>query len=307
MTDIDTERTQQAALQIRRDVLRMINGVGSGHPGGALGAADILAVLYGGIMRVSPEASADPDRDRLILSNGHICAAWYSALSLAGFIPREELGTFRKLGTRLQGHPSRRHIPDLVDASTGPLGQGFAVANGLALGLGMAKSPARVFCLVGDGEMQEGIVWEALMTSAQHGLASMNLIVLKNELQIDGAVASIKSIDPLDKRLESFGWEVRTIDGHDHKALAAAFAAPDRASTPAAGSAPGSVSGRIPAGRGKPRAFIARTVMSKGVPFMENDPAWHGGCPNADQTKRALEALGTSGIFADYPDPRRAS
>ncbi len=295
MTDIDTGRTRQAALQIRRDTIRMISGAGSGHPGGALGAADILAVLYGGAMRVSPDSAADPDRDRLILSNGHICAAWYSALSLAGFIPREELATFRKLGTRLQGHPSRRHLSDLVDASTGPLGQGFAVANGLALGLAMSKSRARIFCLVGDGEMQEGIVWEALMTSAQRGLSSMNLIVLKNDLQIDGTVASVKSIDPLDKRLESFGWEVETIDGHDHGVLARAFHPGGFVAQAASG------------GRGKPKAFIARTVMSKGVPFMENDPAWHGGCPNAEQTARALEVLGSSGIFADYPDPRRAS
>jgi transketolase len=268
------------ATQIRRDVIRMISSVGSGHPGGALGSADILGVLYSGGMRVRDEHGKG--RDRVVLSNGHICSAWYSALSLAGCIDRAALAGFRRLGSPLQGHPSRKHLPEWVETSTGPLGQGASVANGIALGLRLGGSDAKVFTLVGDGEMQEGIVWESLMTAPQYQLGNAVLFVLWNGLQIDGAVAKVKNIEPLGDRLRAFGWETIEIDGHDHAAIKAVL---DRPRNPV----------------GKPTAVVARTVMSKGVPFMENDRKWHGGCPNTDQVEKALADIGVSSSFSDYP------
>lgn len=268
------------ATQIRRDVVRMISSVGSGHPGGALGAADILAALYSGGMRVRDENGIG--RDRVVLSNGHICAAWYSALSLAGCIERAELAGFRRLGSRLQGHPSRKHLKEWVETSTGPLGQGASVANGIALGLRMSGSDAKVFTLVGDGEMQEGIVWESLMTAPQYKLGNAVLFVLWNGLQIDGTVEKVKNLEPIADRLRAFGWDTVEIDGHDHAAIKAVLDRP-----------------RNPVGR--PTAVVARTVMSKGVSFMENDKKWHGGCPNAEQAEKALSEIGTTRSFSDYP------
>ncbi len=273
-------RAADMAVQIRRDVIRMIANAGSGHPGGALGAADILAGLYAGGMRVRGETGKE--RDRLVLSNGHICAAWYSALSLAGCIGRSELSGFRKLGSRLQGHPSRKHLSDWVETSTGPLGQGASVANGIALGLRMSGSDAKVFTLVGDGELQEGVVWESLMTAPQYRLGNAVLFVLDNGLQIDGPVDKVKNLDRLAERLNAFGWETAEIDGHDLGAISSVLERPRRAT-------------------GVPTAVIARTVMSKGVSFMENDRKWHGGCPSPEQVARALDEIGVSGAYADFP------
>jgi transketolase len=285
MSSYDLERIREMARQIRRDTLRMVSAAGAGHPGGAMGAAEVFAALYCGALNVDPRRPDDPGRDRLVLSNGHICAGWYSALSLAGFLPREELATFRRLGSRLQGHPARRHLPELVETSSGPLGQGFSVANGIAFALRLSERPARVVCLVGDGEMQEGIVWESLMTAAQHRLDALTLVVLHNNAQIDGEVSRIKEVEPLCARLASFGWEARETDGHDPAAVAAAL----DAARP---------------GRGKPQAIVARTVMARGVSFMEGAPEWHGSCPSREQCARALQEIGTSSIFADYPSPR---
>ncbi|MFA6507752.1 MAG: transketolase [Treponemataceae bacterium] len=268
------------ATQIRRDVIRMISSVGSGHPGGALGAADILAALYSGGMRVKD--ANGKGRDRLVLSNGHICAAWYSALSLSGCIDRTELNGFRRLGSRLQGHPSRKHMKEWVETSTGPLGQGASVAHGIALGLRMNGSDAKVFTLVGDGEMQEGIVWEALMTAPQYKLGNVVLFVLWNGLQIDGTVENIKNLEPIADRLRAFGWDTIEIDGHDQKAIKSVLDRPRNAT-------------------GKPTAVVARTIMSKGVSFMENDRKWHGTCPNKEQAEKALSELGAAGSFTDYP------
>lgn len=267
------------AIQIRRDVIRMIAGAGHGHPGGALGAADVLATLYSGLMRVKdgPEGA----RDRLVLSNGHICAAWYSALSLSGCIDREQLSSFRRLGSPLQGHPSRKHLPDWVESSTGPLGQGASVANGIALGLRASGSDSKVFTLVGDGELQEGIVWESLMTAPQFKLGNAVLVVLWNGLQIDGTVEKVKDVRPIAARLAAFGWDAVEIDGHDMAAIAEALGRP-----------------RKPVG--KPLAVVANTVMSKGVSFMEGDRKWHGSCPTKDQAEAALAEIGASGRFADF-------
>lgn len=283
---IDLEYLKNMAAQIRRDVVRMIAGAGSGHPGGALGAAEIFALLYGGVMRVDPRNLKDPHRDRFVLSNGHICAAFYSALSLTGFLPREELNTFRRINSRLQGHPARVKLPDLVETSSGPLGQGFSVANGIALALKLDRSMSRVFCLVGDGEMQEGQVWEAVMTAVQHRLGNLTLIVSYNGLQIDGEVQKVKNLMPLQAKFESFGWECVETDGHNVASLLLALTGQ---------------SGGHPVNLDKPRAVIAHTVMGKGVPFMENKAIWHGSCPTQAQAEDALLAIGKAKGFEDYP------
>jgi transketolase len=282
---LDLERIREMALQIRRDTLRMITAAGAGHPGGALGAAEIFAALYGGTLRVDPARPDDPDRDRVVLSNGHTCAGWYSALSLAGFLQREELATFRRLGSRLQGHPARRHLPGLVEASSGPLGQGFSVAGGIALAQRMSGRRGRVVCLVGDGEMQEGIVWETLMTAAQHRLDGLTLIVLYNNIQIDGEVSRIKDVQPLRGRLVCFGWEAQEIDGHNVEAVTEALAA-------------------ARPGRDRPQAIVARTVIGKGISYMENLASAHGAALTREQCVQGLGELGQSRIFADYPDAR---
>jgi transketolase len=279
----DLEKLKALAVQIRRDTVRMISGVGSGHPGGALGGADIIAALYGYVMRQDAKKPEDPDRDRFVLSNGHICAAYYSALSLSGYIPRSELATFRRLDSRLQGHPARVKLPGLVETSSGPLGQGFSVANGIALANRLDKSKGRVYCLVGDGEMQEGQVWEALMTSAQHKLSNVTLIVSYNRLQIDGEVENIKKLMPLKDRLESFGWKVFETDGHDAAALVEVLLAAEKVND-------------------RPAAVIARTVMGKGVTFMEDKALWHGTCPTKEQTEEALKNIGTAKGFKDYTE-----
>ncbi len=278
----DLGRLAQMALQIRRDTVRMVAAAGAGHPGGAMGAAEIFAALYGGVLKADPKRPDDPDRDRLVLSNGHTCAGWYSALSLAGFLPREELATFRLLGSRLQGHPARSHLPGLVETSTGPLGQGFSVANGIALALRLDGRKSRVVCLVGDGEMQEGIIWESLMTAAQYRLGALTLVVLANNIQIDGQVSRIKGLEPLRERLDSFGWEAREIDGHD---LVAVTGALDAARPP----------------KERPQAIVARTTIARGVSFMAGTAASHGGSLSRDQCSKALEELGPSNVFRDFP------
>ena len=272
------------ARQIRRDSIRMIAGNKSGHPGGALGAAEIIAVLYGAVLRHDPTRPDDPDRDRFVLSNGHICAAFYSALSRTGYLEPAELATFRRIDSRLQGHPARQDLPGLVETSTGPLGQGVSVANGLAMAARLDGRASRVYCLVGDGELQEGQVWEALMSAAHHGLGNVTLIVSCNGLQIDGEVAHVKGLAPLADKLRSFGWRVDEIDGHDLQAVLDVLLAGARAVDPR-----------------RPRAVIARTTMGKGVPFMENLAAWHGKVPSLEQAREALAAIGESDGYRDFP------
>lgn len=275
---IDLPHLQALATQIRRDSVRMVAANASGHVGGALGGAEILAALYGHVLRGDPD---DPDRDRFVLSNGHICAAFYSALARVGHLPPAELATFRQLGSRLQGHPARIDLPRLVETSTGPLGQGFSVANGLALAAKLDGRPTQVFCVVGDGEMQEGQVWEALMTAATHHLSNVTLIISYNGLQIDGSVADIKTVQPLADRLEAFGWRAVELDGHDLSALVDALET-SRTSD-------------------RPTGIIAHTVMGKGVGFMEDLAMWHGKAPSLDQARAALREIGRSDGFQDFP------
>ena len=277
----DNERLRSLALQLRRDTVRMIHHAGSGHVGGALGLADYMAALYGYAMEYDTEQLDDPDRDRLVLSNGHTCAVWYAALARMGFIPLAELKDFRKLGSRLQGHPARRSMPELVETSTGPLGQGFSVANGIALSMKARRSEGKVYCILGDGEMQEGQVWEALLTSAHYQLDNLILFVNYNNIQIDGNVSDVMNLAPLAPRLEAFGWSVAEIDGHSMEELTEALR----------------VAGDT---KGKPSIIIGNTLMGKGVPFMENDASWHGNCPSDAQAAAALEALGTAELYEDF-------
>lgn len=274
----DTRRLHDLTVQLRRDTIRMISNAGSGHIGGALGLAECMAVLYGYALEYDTEDLAYKDRDRIVLSNGHTCAIWYAALARTGFIPLEELAGFRRLGSRLQGHPSRKLLPQLVETSTGPLGQGLSVANGIALSQKLQGNDGRVYCILGDGEMQEGQVWEALMTAPQYSLNTMTVFVNYNGLQIDGAVSDVMSIDPLADRLTAFGWNVLTIDGHSIDELIDAFKAPTD----------------------RPKAIIGQTLMGKGVSFMEDLAMWHGNCPTPEQAQEALKQVGPADGFEDF-------
>jgi transketolase len=253
--------TRSLARAIRRDSLVQIHRARSGHPGGCLSCADVLAVLYGGALG---------DQDRLVLSKGHAAPALYAAWANTGRLDRGELDGFRRIGRALQGHPSVAHTPE-CQTSTGSLGQGLSVALGMALGLRLAGRPGRVFALLGDGELQAGIVWEVAMAAAHHGAANLLAIVDRNGLQSDAATEEILALEPLAERWRAFGWDVQELDGHDHDALAAALAAP----------------------RARPACVIARTVKGKGVGYMEDAPAWHGSVTlRDDEFAAALEEIG---------------
>ena len=264
---------ERRANEMRVDIVRMIAEAGSGHPGGSLSCADILCALYfGGVLEHDPELPDWEERDRFILAKGHAAPALYAVLAEAGYFPREELLTLRKLGTRLQGHPDSNQLPG-VEVSTGSLGQGLSIAAGAAAGLELDGKPQAVFALLGDGECQEGQVWEAAMFAAHRGLDNLVAIVDRNGLQIDGCTTDVCDPGDMRAKFEAFGWDVHEVDGHDIpvlvKTLAAAKA--DRS--------------------GRPHAVIARTVKGKGVSFMENQAGWHGKAPNGEQTKEALVEL----------------
>ena len=264
---------ERRANDMRADIVRMIAEAGSGHPGGSLSCADILAALYfGGVLEHDPENPEWEGRDRFILAKGHAAPALYAALAQAGYIPREELATLRKLGSRLQGHPDSNQVPG-VEVSTGSLGQGLSIAAGAAAGLRLDGAPQTVFALLGDGECQEGQVWEAAMFAAHRQLDNLVAVVDRNGLQIDGRTCDVCDPGDLGAKFAAFGWDMAEVDGHDLDALVA-------------------VLGAAKAGRdGRPHAVIARTVKGKGVPFMENEAGWHGKAPNAEQAAEALAAL----------------
>lgn len=270
---MDIKDLELRALDVREDIISMISEAGSGHPGGSLSCADILCALYlGAVMDVSPDAADDPARDRFVLSKGHAAPALYAALAHAGFFPREELKTLRKLGSRLQGHPDMRLTPG-VDASTGSLGQGLSIACGMALGLRLDGRPSTVFALLGDGECQEGQVWEAAMYAAHQGLDAVVAIVDHNGLQIDGAVTEVCSPESIAEKFRAFGWDVHEVDGHDMTALMEVLSDAKAART------------------GRPQAVIADTVKGKGVSFMEGEAGWHGKAPDVEQTACALAEI----------------
>lgn len=257
--------------ELRREILKMIHNAASGHPGGALSVLDILLILYYQVMRVDPHNPGDRERDRLVFSKGHACAALYAVLADRGFFPFAHLRQFRKIDSPLQGHPDMRKTPG-VDFSTGSLGQGLSAANGMALAARLDGSPRRIYAVLGDGEIQEGQVWEAAMTAAHYRLDNLTAFLDYNGLQIDGWVRDIKSIEPLVPKWSAFGWYVLECDGHDYNQLLEALR-------------------RARANLGAPTMIIARTVKGKGVPFMENRGEWHGTPPDEGDLARALESL----------------
>ncbi|MGB9773190.1 MAG: transketolase [Bacteroidota bacterium] len=265
---------REMAKEIRRDIIRMLVEAKSGHSGGPLGAADIFTVLYfGGVLRYRPDDPWWQDRDRLVLSAGHMCPVLYATLAEAGFFPKEELMTLRKLGSRLQGHPGRDKGLPGIETSSGSLGQGLSIAVGMALGgKYLSKANWRVYSFNGDGELQEGSIWEAIMAAGHYKLDNLTMIVDRNYCQIDGVTEQVMGIDPLDEKLRAFRWHVVNANGHDMESLLAAFAEARET-------------------KGKPTAIIARTIMGKGVSFMENDCSWHGKPPTKEQGERALAEL----------------
>ncbi len=267
---MDKQYLQKIALEIRKGALTAVYSASSGHPGGSLGIADILAYLYFEEMHVDPKNPSDPDRDRFVLSKGHTAPALYAALALKGFFPWEDLTTLRQKDSYLQGHPDMKHIPG-VDMSTGSLGQGISAACGMALAGKIAEKKYRVWTILGDGECQEGQVWEAAMFASHYGLNNLCAFVDFNNLQIDGAVTDVMNPTPLDEKFAAFGWNTCTIDGHDFGQIASAV---DMAKHSA-----------------KPTAIICRTVKGKGVSYMENVCSWHGSAPNQEKYEIGMAEL----------------
>ena len=259
------------AVNIRKRIIEMITNSKSGNQGGSLSSVEILTYLYFKEMNINKENLEQKNRDYFVLSKGHAAPVLYATLSEKGFIPKEELNTLRKLGSKLQGHPDSKKIKS-IDISTGSLGQGISNAVGLALGSKMDNSDSRVYTLLGDGELQEGLVWEAIMSAAHYKLSNLVAIVDYNKLQIDGNNDDVMSIKPLDKKFESFGWNVEVIDGHNFGELEKAL-----------NSARNTYE--------KPTVIIANTVKGKGVSFMENNAGWHGAAPSVEERDLALKEL----------------
>ena len=269
---ITKERLEEIAKQIRRLSVESIYRAQSGHPGGSLSAADILSVLYFDVMDIDPTAPLRRERDRLILSKGHGAPAYYAALALRGYFSVERLNDLRQGEAALQGHPSMHKTPG-VDYSSGSLGQGLSIANGMALYAMKNGLPSTVFCLCGDGELEEGQIWEAVMAGAHYHLSNVVLIVDDNGLQIDGRVADVMNHSPLKEKFLAFGWNVLEVDGHDIEALQRAFHSVYRKAE-------------------RPTALLAKTVKGKGVSFMENQASWHGSAPTEEQYEKAMRELG---------------
>ena len=268
----DVNELQKYADRIRQGVIKAVYSAKSGHPGGSLSIAEILAVLYFNQMNIDEKNPKAKERDRLVLSKGHTAPALYSALALRGFFDMDELNHFRNINSILQGHPDMKNIPG-VDASTGSLGQGLSIANGMALGSKQDSEGVRVYCICGDGEIQEGQIWEAAMTASHYKLDNLCLIIDNNNLQIDGKVNEVMSVYPIDEKFKSFGFETINVDGHNIQELISAFEQAKKV-------------------KGKPTAIIANTIKGKGVSFMENEASWHGKAPNEEQYKQAMKELG---------------
>lgn len=262
---------EEKAISIRKNIVEMVYMASSGHPGGSLSIADILTVLYFLEMNVSPIEPKDENRDRFVLSKGHASPALYATLAERGFIKKEDLRGFRSINSILQGHPDMKKIPG-VDMSTGSLGQGLSVANGMALAGKLDKKDYRVYCVLGDGEIEEGQVWEAAMSAGHYKLDNLCVIVDNNNLQIDGVVSEVMSPYPIDKKIKDFGFEVLKINGHDFKSIINAFEEAKRI-------------------KGKPTAIIAKTIKGKGVSYMENNAGWHGKAPNEEEYAQAMKEL----------------
>lgn len=268
---IEIKNLEDISKNIRKNIVEMVYSASSGHPGGSLSITDILTVLYFHEMNVNINNPKDEDRDRLVLSKGHCSPALYAVLAEKGYFPKEDLKTFRKIDSYLQGHPDMKKIPG-VDMSSGSLGQGLSVSNGMALAGKLDKKDYRVYCIIGDGEIEEGEVWEAAMTSSHYKLDNLCVIVDNNNLQIDGKINEVMSPYPIDKKFESFGFNVININGHDFNEIITALETAKKI-------------------KEKPTVIIAKTIKGKGISYMENEASWHGKAPNEEQYNIAIEEL----------------
>lgn len=267
----DIAQLEAIAKQTRRYIVEMITAAKSGHPGGSLSAVELVTALYYSVMRHDPANPDWKDRDRFILGKGHAAPVLYAVMAQCGYVPADQLNTLRQLGSIYQGHPDVRFIPSL-EASTGSLGEGLSVGLGMAAAAKLNRSPSRTYVMLGDGENQEGQIWEAAMFGAFHKCDNIVAIVDYNKIQLDGFVKDIMDVAPLEAKWEAFGWHVVSLDGHDMKAVLAAF---DEAA----------------ATGGKPTCLVAHTVKGKGVSFMENNPKFHGTAPSKDECAIALKEL----------------
>ena len=269
---MDIKALEKTAAEVRVGVVKAIHNAGSGHPGGSLSAADIVTALYFSEMNVDPKNPKMEGRDKFILSKGHAGPVQYSALALKGYFPVEDFMTLRKLGSKFQGHPDMNKVPG-IEMSTGSLGQGFAAAGGMAIANKLNNDPGRIYVLLGDGEIQEGIVWEAAMSAAHYKLDNMVCILDYNGLQIDGRNEDVMTVAPVADKFRAFGWNVLEINGHDFEEILDAFAKAREC-------------------KGKPTMIVAKTVKGKGVSFMEDNAGWHGKAPNDEETEQAVAELG---------------
>ncbi|MGI6585107.1 MAG: transketolase [Lutisporaceae bacterium] len=271
MKKMDTKALKKYAVRVRKHIIDEVYNASSGHPGGSLSCTDILTVLYFAEMRVDPKQPLWEDRDRFVLSKGHCSPALYGVLAEKGFFPKEDLLTFRKADSYLEGHPSMRNVPG-VDMSTGSLGQGISAAVGMAMAGKLDNKDYRVYAILGDGELQEGEVWEASMAAAHYKLDNLAVFLDYNGLQIDGKITDVLSPEPVADKFKAFGWNVLKTDGHDiEKILEALKQAKDC--------------------KGKPTIIIAKTIKGKGVSYMENQAGWHGSAPNKEQRDQAMAEL----------------
>ena len=268
---MDIKTLEKTASEVRIGVVRAIHNAGSGHPGGSLSAADIVTALYFDEMNIDPEHPDMDGRDKFILSKGHAGPVQYSALAARGYFDMEEFMTLRKLGSKFQGHPDMRKVPG-IEMSTGSLGQGFSAAGGMAMANKLDGNDGRIYVLLGDGEIQEGIVWEAAMSAAHNKLDNLVGILDHNGLQIDGRNEDVMTVAPVADKFAAFGWNVINIDGHDFAQILDAFS-------------------KARGCKGRPTMIIAETVKGKGVSFMENEAGWHGKAPDEEQTKQAIAEL----------------
>lgn len=271
MQDAKKLQLQKTACELRIGIIDAVYSAKSGHPGGSLSIADLLTYLYFSEMNIDPNEPKKADRDRLVLSKGHCSPGLYSALALKGYFPKENLKTFRKIGSNLQGHPDMKGIPG-VDMSSGSLGQGISAACGMALGAKISGQDFRVYTILGDGECEEGQVWEAAMFAASKKLDNLCAIVDYNNLQIDGTLSDVCSPEPFDKKFEAFGWNVICIEAHDFDKYEEAF-------------------NKARAVKGKPTVIIQKSIKGKGVSYMENNVSWHGAAPNSEQYEIAINEL----------------
>ena len=271
MNDYNIKEFKEKSKEIRKNIIEMVHSAKSGHPGGALSITDILTVLYFYELNIDENNSKDENRDRLILSKGHSSPALYAVLAERGFFPKEDLKTFRKIDSFLQGHPDMNKIPG-VDMSTGSLGQGLSVSNGMALSAKLDNKDYRVYCILGDGEINEGQIWEAAMTSSHYKLDNLCVIIDYNGLQIDGKTKDVMNTEPLDEKFESFGFNCINIDGHNYEEIINAFKMARNT-------------------KERPTVIIAKTVKGKGISFMENEVSWHGRAPNDEQYRLAINEL----------------